>query len=242
MNRFMLPALVNGALTDLDGGRIFQRAYAFLLRLTCVAVALASLVFFWVRTFGKESWFDGFTMLTTWTKIRSVVGAPLMLAVSLLIPVVVILILLRRARELKAAPYSGLVAIWLRLIKVMGEVLVVAPIVASVVQLLATLLQLRPYNPFFFDWSRQLGPLRDLWDAFSQIMSDLGFAGYGEMTVSRYLQAAAGSVVGVLVVTVWCFGILVLFYLVAELGEIVYYFLLRKPAFQEQARAHAPEE
>jgi len=229
---------IDQLLDELDGGKVFQRACAWLFRLSAVGFVLTSLLFFVTATFGSDSWFNGFGDFTIWVKTRYIVSFPIMLAISLLIPITITLILLRRARDIESRQYSGLVAIWLRVIKVAGEVLVVIPVVQSLVVLEAKVFQVRVYNPFFLDWSSLFRPLRAMVGAISQFGQSS--YGYGAMTVGQYFRIIGGGAVAVIGTVAVCFGVLVLFYLVAEIGELLYFFLLRRPAFGQQAAQEPP--
>lgn len=241
---FALPnwvwgALVTRPLRALDRGEVFQAFTATILRIWAIITFVLGpiwLVYYIARDGG---WLDQMKGADRFYALRSLAALPFTGLVALSTIIVIGGILWLRAKDLRGEPYRGLVAIFLRLIKVTGEVYSVFPVSMALTMFFSTLLAAYPYAPLTPGMGTMSEVLSGLTRVLAPLMSALqtGGSSFGaEMTVELYLKGVFASFVGLLLSIVAAFVVLGFFYLIAEALGLLYYFLLRKSMFDEQKR------
>lgn len=235
--RWVWGLLVTRPLRALDRGDVFQAFTATILRISALLTFVFGpvwLVYYLARDGG---WLDQLQGADRLYSVRSIAALPFSGFVALATIVVIGGILWLRARDLREEPYRGLVGIFLRLVKLTGEVYSVFPVSTALTMFFSTILAAYPYAPLSPGMGAMGDMLSDLTKVLAPLMSALpsgpAAAGAQGITVELYLTSLVAATAGLVFSVVAAFVILGFFYLIAEALGILYYFLLRKSMFDE---------
>jgi hypothetical protein len=223
-------------LRALDRGEVFQIFYTFLMRLAAVLMLVVGPLWMIYYFFNDRGWWARLDGEPNFLILRSVVALPLSGFVAIATILVVAGILWTRASDMRGEKYRGLIGIFLRLIKVTGEVYSVFPISTALTMFFSSLFAARPFAPltpgigaFTSLLAEMTGFLRPL-----ASLANRGQGTYGaEITLGSWFASVGGSLLGLVLSVFVAVTILAFFYLVAEVFGLIYYFLMRKPMFEE---------
>jgi hypothetical protein len=223
-------------LRALDRGEVFQIAYTFMLRAAAILVVVVGPIWMLVYLAQDNGWWAGLENQENFFILRSLAALPLEALVAFATILIVFGILWTRAGDLREEKYRGLIGIFLRMIKVTGEVYSVFPLSTALTMFFASLFAARPYTPL----APGIGSFTAMLSGFMEFLRPLsamaarGQGGWGaEITLSAWLSSIGGSLLGLIVSVFVSITILAFFYLLAEVLGLIYYFLLRKKMFEE---------
>ncbi len=133
---------------DCSTGKVFRFTFFYILKAAAVVVALMGLYLIITGLFGKTGYFatlrgsfSGFEL------VRSIICFVITLFLNLLMFFIVSGVLWKRANDFRNRDFAGVLFIFPKLIKIMGESLCVLPAIASTISFVAIALAAIPYAP-----------------------------------------------------------------------------------------------
>ncbi len=234
--RFARPARILGLLDD---GRVFHGGFRLCLATVAVLLVLFEVYRLIAGAFGNDGYFRGLSASfddAAFFAVRSILCSLLTFVVSLAGLATMGCIVWSRAGSMLRSEYQGITVIVTRVIKLVGEVLAVVPIVAGVNAFLSLLFLTVPHGTPFGHLPTTLfdplvKPLLGVFGMFQQLMLGSGVDSFG-----HYLVGVLGGLVLCIVAAVGAFLILVSAYWMAEILGILHGFLIHRPLFSREAR------
>ncbi len=224
----------------LDDGSLFHRGF-FLCLVACgVLFVLAESFLLVAGLFGEKGYFPTLKALfddSAFFALRSIIASLLTLAVSAAGLAAMLWITWKRASDIRKSEYQGITVIVTRVIKLVGELAAIVPVVVSTNIFLGLIFLTGPYgHPFGRLPKLVYQPLVQPFLSVLKITHDIGLGGrvgsFGEYLLSCLLGGVLTLLAGLLV----AFVIVVGCYWLAELVGIVHGFLIHRPLFARESK------
>lgn len=211
---------------DSSPGQLFKNMFYYIFKVLAIGVFIYGLFLLISGMFGKTGYFSMLRTLDTFELIRSIICFVITFFISALIFFSIGLILWKRANSFKSFEYNGTILLFPRLIKSFGEIIAILPISAALISFFAIILSAIPYAP--------IEPLSQLMGGTgSSIMNHFvgnTFSAIFIDNINDYFKLLfQGGFLGLITGFLLSIGALFGSYTIAELFELLIYFLIRKP-------------
>ena len=218
---------VKKPLNMVDSGDLFKKGFFLILKLLAIATVVFGLYSI-ISSFGN--YFNSFKGMGGFLIIRSILTFIFTFIISLVAYLAIALIFWKYGDDFKNEEYSGIALISSRFIKMIGQIIAVLCLSIGVTFLFTAIFAGRPFIPFL----SLLQPFVKLFfGQASGFLAGLGFAAGIRSAGDYFLNLLRLGVLGFVGSVILSFAFLVIFYLFAELYEIVLCFLLRKQVFKK---------
>lgn len=217
----LLEKFVKKPLDFIDSGELFKKGFFFIFKLLAILVVgfgLYTLVVGIGPHFNRILQMDGFFI------VRSILVFIITLVISLGCFVALGLIFWKNGDDFKDTPYSGLALIVAKVLKIVGQMAAVLYGALGINIFISTLFSGTPFGLSFSTIANVLPP-----NPLTMFMQ----ANYMAQDIGQYFENLLGGVIALVVSIVVMFVVLAVFYLLAELYEIILSFLLRKKVFKD---------
>ena len=220
--RKLFDQMVSEPQRMLDSGALFQRGFYNIVRLISILVGLYGAYLIVSELFGGNGYIDKMTDLPAFPMVRSIFCSLITLLISVATIAWMTGILWNRSRNFKEIENGSVIDILPRFIRLIGETLAVLPLSAALISFIAILLAAYPYAPI---------------EAFYDVSKDFefvdGMVGKIENGVridefDDYIDGLSNGLLGLVLGIIYSFTILVIYYLIAQVWEILVRFFRRQ--------------
>jgi hypothetical protein len=220
--------LIEKPISMVDSGEVFKKGFFLVFKLLAIATGIFGIYTIIVNLTGGNGYFASFGRMDGFLVFRSVVTFIITLLISLATFFVIGLIFWKSGDDFKNKEYNGLALIASRLLKIYGQVLAVLFVSLGLVCFFTAIIAGKPYFPVIDLLAPVLvfaGPARGFFG--------LLYSGFSVTTFGDYMNTLLNlGLLGLIAGVVCAFIALVVTYFLAEIYEIVLYFLLRKQIFK----------
>lgn len=212
---------------DQQTGRIFKNIFYFVFKLASIGIAIYGAYLLVSGLLGKTGYLTMLRSLDSFDLVRSIICFIFTFTISAAMFFSIAAIFWKRANDFKTRDFGGAVFLFPRFVKILGEAVAVIPISAALISFFAIMLSAIPYAPI-----ESLGNLAGSIGS-TMVNEFIGntFAAVFIETASDYFQLLIDGFIGLIVGFFMSIGVLFGTYILAELFEIIIYFLIRKPLY-----------
>ena len=225
--RNLYKTLIANPLNQLDSstGKIFRLAFFYLLKTASILATILGLYLVISGFFGKTGYFATLRGSSGFELVRSIICFIITLSLNITLFLVISAILWKRANDFMKREFSGVLFIFPKLIKIIGETVCILPIFAATISFFAIALAAIPYAPveglISLTGGMSTALINDfIGNTFSAIFID-NFSDYITLLIN-------GGFLGLIKGFGLSFLILMGSYMIAELFEIIIAFLMRE--------------
>lgn len=212
---------------DKQSGKIFKSIFYYIFKISALGVGIYGAYLLITGLYGKTGYFTMLRSLNTFEYTRSIACFILTFAISATMFYAVSAILWKRANDFKTREFGGAIFLFPRFLKIMGETIAIVPISAALISFLAIIFSAIPYAPI-----ETLGNLAGSIGS-NMINEFIGntFSAIFIETAADYFKLLADGFIGLISGFFMSVGVLFGTYIIAELFEIIIYFLIRKSLY-----------
>ncbi len=212
---------------DQQTGSIFKNLFYFVFKIASLGVAIYGAYLLISGLMGKTGYLTMLKSLDSFDLVRSIICFIFTFTISAAMFFSVAAIFWKRANDFKTREFGGAVFLFPRFIKTFGEAIAVVPISAALISFFAIILSAIPYAPI-----ESLGNLAGSIGS-TMVNEFIGntFAAIFVETASDYFKLLIDGFIGLITGFFMSIGVLFGTYILAELFEIVIYFLIRKSLY-----------
>lgn len=212
---------------DAQPGSIFKSIFYYIFKISALLIGFYGAYLLVTGLYGKTGYFTMLRSLNSFEYIRSIVCFVITFAISATMFFAVAAILWKRANDFKTREFGGAIFLFPRFIKIIGEVAAIIPISAAMISFFAIIFAAIPYAPIEslgnFAGSIGSGMINEfIGNTFSAIFIETA-ADYFKLLTDGFIGLVSGFFMSIALL----FGS----YIVAELFEIIIYFLIRKSLY-----------
>ncbi|MBN2682855.1 MAG: hypothetical protein JXR58_10130 [Bacteroidales bacterium] len=234
----MYSKFVTNPLNGLDDGSFFKKGFYYIVKLASIGIVVWGFYLIFADMFGATGFFKSLKGMEVWPMIRSILFFLTNVVISALAVMWLTSVLWKRSEEFKEVDYNGVPLIVPRFIKLIGQ-LVAVVIIATSVTIAAAHIFVVPAGYF---------PLIEIFERignnpisthkyvveFTSSLPQLTFYnspvdGFGDYIQTFLFNGAIWNIIKGIIVA---FLNLAVFYFIAEIFEIIIYFLIRKQLFK----------
>ena len=145
----LFKTLIANPLEQLDcsTGKVFRFAFFYLLKIASVLVTILGLYLVISGFFGKTGYFATLRGSSGFELVRSIICFIITLSLNILMFLAISAILWKRANDFMKQSFSGVLFIFPKLIKIIGETVCILPAFAATISFFAIVLAAIPYAP-----------------------------------------------------------------------------------------------
>ncbi|ALO14158.1 hypothetical protein [Salinivirga cyanobacteriivorans] len=212
---------------DQQTGKIFKNLFYFVFKIASLGIAIYGAYLLVSGLLGKTGYLTMLKSLDSFDLVRSIICLIFTFTISAGMFFSISAIFWKRANDFKTREFGGAVFLFPRFIKILGEAIAVIPVSAALISFFAIILSAIPYAPI-----ESLGNLAGSIGS-TMVNEFIGntFAAVFIETASDYFQLLTDGFIGLITGFFMSIGVLFGTYIIAELFEIVIYFLIRKPLY-----------
>lgn len=212
---------------DQQTGKIFKNLFYFVFKIASLGIAIYGAYLLVSGLLGKTGYLTMLKSLDSFDLVRSIICLIFTFTISAGMFFFISAIFWKRANDFKTREFGGAVFLFPRFVKILGEAVAIIPISAALISFFAIILSAIPYAPI-----ESLGNLAGSIGS-TMVNEFIGntFAAVFIETASDYFQLLTDGFIGLITGFFMSIGVLFGTYIVAELFEIVIYFLIRKPLY-----------
>lgn len=224
----IIDRFIEQPLNQLDSSksRVFVNVFYFILKISAILVTIFGLYIVIEGLLGKTGYFSNFSdVFSTFEKARSIICFIITFSLNVLLFLIIGSILWVRADHFKKKETLSILFLLPRTLRVLGEVACVVPTIASLVSFFAILLAAIPYAPVESIISLTGGV------GLSLINNFIGnaFSAIFVQNFQDYMSSLInGGIIGLFSGLAVSLGILLVTYLISEILEVFFYFLIRE--------------
>lgn len=235
----MYTRFVTNPLNGLDDGSFFKKGFYYIVKLASIGIAIWGFYLIIAYMFGDSGYFKSLKDMEVWPMIRSLLYFLTNIVISALAVMWMTSVLWKRSEEFKEVDYNGVPLIIPRFVKLIGQLVSVVFVTTTVSVAFAHLFVVPPYVYFPMEeiYAYILNnpittypDVQDFMASLPEISNNITTVdGFGHYMQDFFLDGAIWNVVkGILI----GFLNLAVFYFIAEIFEIIIYFLIRKQLFK----------
>jgi hypothetical protein len=234
----MYSKFVTNPLNGLDDGSFFKKGFYYIVKLASIGIVIWGFYLIFSDMFGSTGYFKTLKGMEVWPMIRSILFFLTNVIISALAVMWLTSVLWKRSEEFKEVDYNGVPLIIPRFIKLIGQ-LVAVVIIAFAVTIAAAHIFVIPINYFPLEeiFARIMNnPVSTHEDilAFTSSLPEISYYtgpvdGFGDYIKTFLFNGAIWNIIKGIILA---FLNLAVFYFIAEIFEIIIYFLIRKQLFK----------
>ncbi|PLX14718.1 MAG: hypothetical protein C0599_18350 [Salinivirgaceae bacterium] len=215
---------------DQQAGKVFKNVFYFVFKLAAVGIAIYGIYLLVTGLLGKTGYLTMLKSLNDFELVRSIICFVITFLISAGLFLGIAAIFWKRANDFKHKDFGGAIFLFPRFIKTIGEAIAILPVTAALISFFAIILAAIPYAPI-----ESLGNMAGSIGS-SMVNEFVGntFAAVFIETASDYFKLLGDGFMGLVMGSFMSIGILFATYIFAEFIEIVIYFFIRKPLYNDK--------
>lgn len=234
-------AFYDKTLESISSGNFFQKGFYYFLRTIAVLFAIGAVYSIFSELFEAYGYYEKLYQRTQqgahWFLFtRGLLVSILSLGVSLILVLGISYHLWKRAGDIRDSPFRGLFSILIQFVKYAGELVAMVPIPTVLILFFSVLFVAPPFIPEMFDWFFKAQPgMIDFLQSPTILYNSIdSFGTYLKSILAVLFGGALSAVLSI-------FIILFLFYLIAEILEVLLHFFLRIPLYDRKKGQRNPD-
>jgi len=235
----MYSRFVTNPLNGLDDGSFFKKGFYYIVKLASIGVAIWGFYLIFASMFGDAGYFKSLKGMEIWPLIRSLLFFLSNIVISAMAVMWLTSVLWKRSEEFKEVDYNGVPLIIPRFIKLFGQLVAVVFVTVSVTYASAHIFVANPgvymplediYKAIMNNPINEIPRVQGFIESLPKLSMNIGEVnGFGHYMNDFFFDGAIWNIVKGLILA---FINLAVFYFIAEIFEIVIYFLIRKQLFK----------